>query len=139
MNVPARIEDYAVSQIGRLLDVLALRINRAAKNPGPDEIHDLRVSIRRLSQAVQLFGSLFPAWDEKEILKTLKGMMRLTSEVRNRDIALVFLERSGRPGHRMRLRRERSAYQRQFSVLVRRWNEDDFSSKWRSGLPVGPV
>ncbi len=134
-----RIEVYAVRQLDLLLNILATRINQAAEHPGADEIHDLRVSMRRLSQGVEFFGNLFPAWDTKEILKTLKGMMRLTSEVRNRDIALDFLVKENRRGHRVRLRKERAAYQRQLSVLVRRWRQDDFTSQWRSGLPIGPV
>jgi len=139
VNRPVGIEDYAVDQLERLLKVLTARIAKAAGQPGADEIHDLRVSIRRLSQGVELFGGLFPAWDAQEILKTLKGMMRLTSEVRNRDIALDFLEKSKRRGHRLRLRRERSAYQRQFSAVVRQWRESDFTNQWRRGLPVGTV
>jgi len=133
----AGIEDYAVSQLDRLLTVLASQVRRAAKNPGPAEIHDLRVSIRRLSQGVLLFGGLFPGWDSKEILKTLKSMMRLTSEVRNRDIALEFLGTSEHAAHRRRLEKERSAYQRQFSLMVRRWSEHDYSTKWRGSLPIG--
>jgi CHAD domain-containing protein len=137
MKATLGIEDYAAGQLDQLLRVFGKRIKQTAQTPGPDEIHDLRVSMRRLSQAVQLFGSLFPAWEAEEIVKTLKRMMRLTSEVRNRDIALQFLEESKRTRHRVRLRKERLAYQRQFEATILHWSDQDFSAKWRRGLPAG--
>jgi hypothetical protein len=64
-------------------------------------------------------------------------MMRLTSEIRNRDIALEFLASLKQTRHRPRLVRERLALQREFSEMGRRWNVRDFSVKWRTGLSLG--
>src|ERR1700724_18908 len=85
------IHDYAIEQMNHLLTRLAFQVHRASKTPGPDEIHDLRVSIRRFSQGLLLFSDFFPKWEEKKIKKLLKRMMRVTSEIRNRDIPLEFL------------------------------------------------
>jgi CHAD domain-containing protein len=133
------IRDYAVEQMNHLLTTVAFRIHRAAAKPGSSEIHDLRVSIRRFSQGLRLFSSLFPAWEVKKIKKLLKRMMRVTSEIRNRDIALAFLANLKHPRHRHRLQEERDVYQRQFSEMAQRWSARDFSAKWRSGLSLGGI
>ena len=130
------IHDYAIEQLNHLLTRLAFQLHRAAKTPGPDEIHDLRVSIRRFSQGLLLFSDFFPKWEEKKIKRLLKRMMRLTSEIRNRDIALEFLVKHQHGEHRHRLEQERSNYERQFSEMVRRWSARDFSAKWRNALSL---
>jgi CHAD domain-containing protein len=133
------LQDYAVEQMNRLLTTLAFQVHRAAKKPGPDEIHDLRVSIRRFSQGVQLFSDFFPKWEVKKIRRMLKRMMQLTSSIRDRDITLEFLAESRHAAHRTRLSRERGSYQRQFAQMVRRWSARDFSAKWRNGLSLRGV
>jgi CHAD domain-containing protein len=130
------IHDYAIEQTNRLLTGLAFQVHRAAKQPGPDEIHDLRVSIRRFSQGLQLFSDFFPKWEVKKIRRMLKGMMRLTSSIRDRDITLEFLAESQHTAHRPRLERERGVYQRQFAEMLRRLSGRDFSAKWREGLSL---
>jgi CHAD domain-containing protein len=138
------MHDYAIEQMNRLLTTLAFQVHRAAKKPGPEEIHDLRVSIRRFSQGLQLFADFFPKWEVKKIRRMLKRMMRLTSSIRDRDIALEFLAESEPASsnhgvHHPRLAKERSAYQRRFAEMVRRWSAHDFSAKWRNGLALRGV
>jgi CHAD domain-containing protein len=130
------IRDYALEQMNHLLTGLVFQIHRAAKVPGPEEIHDVRVSIRRFSQGLALFQDLFPPPEVKKIRRRLKRMMRLTSEIRNRDITLDFLAGLKQTRHRPRLVRKRLALQREFSQMVHRWNARDFSAKWRSGLAL---
>jgi CHAD domain-containing protein len=144
VTAESSMHDYAVEQMNRLLTTLAFQVHRAAKKPGPDEIHDLRVSIRRFTQGLELFSDFFPKWEVKKIRTMLKRMMRLTSSIRDRDITLEFLAElqpasSGHNTHRPRLMRERGAYQRQFAEMVRRWSASDFSAKWRNGLSLRGV
>lgn len=139
MTGSANIHDYAIEQMNRLLTSLAFRVHRAAKEPGPDQIHDLRVSIRRFSQGLDLFSDFFPKWEVKKIHRMLKRLMRLTSSIRDRDITLEFLADSQHTVHRARLTRERSTYQRQFAEMLRRWSAQDFSAKWRNGLSLRGV
>ena len=136
-NIPIR--DYAIEQMNHLLTTLTFQVHRAAKAPRSKEIHDLRVSMRRFSQGLRLFGEFFPKWEVKKIRKRLKRMMRLTSEVRNRDIALEFLAKSRIAAHRGRLQKERRAHERQFSDMARRWTARDFSAKWRNGLSLRSI
>jgi CHAD domain-containing protein len=133
------IHDYGIEQMNRLLTTLAYQVHRAAKKPGPDEIHDLRVSVRRFSQGLRLFADFFPKWEVKKIRRMLKRLMRVTSAIRDRDIALDFLADAGHTAHRPRLEKERVTYQRQFSEMLRRWSARDFSAKWRTGLSLDGV
>jgi len=139
MTGKASIHDYAVDQTNRLLTTLAYQVHRAAKKPGPDEIHDLRVSVRRFSQGLELFEEFFPTWEVKKIRKMLKRVMSVTSDIRDRDITLDFLKEAGHAGHQSRVEKERLTYQRQFSEMLRRWTARDFSTKWRNGLSLRSV
>ena len=94
------MRDYALDQMNHLLTRLAFQIHRAAKVPGPEEIHDVRVSIRRFSQGLLLFHDFFPPWEVKKIRRRLKRMMSLTSEIRDRDITLEFLAGLKQTRHR---------------------------------------
>jgi CHAD domain-containing protein len=135
MTAPS-VHDYAIEQMNRMLTALAFQVHRAARKPGPEEIHDLRVSIRRFSQGLDLFSVFFPKSEIKKIRRMVKRMMRLTSSIRDRDIALEFLTEAHHAAHRPRLTRERSGFQRQFTEMVRRWSARDFSAKWRNGLSL---
>ncbi len=139
MTAKISIQDYAVEQMNHLLTTLAYQVHRAAAKPGPDEIHDLRVSVRRFSQGLELFGDFFPKWEVKKIRRVLKRMMSLTSDIRDRDITLDFLAEVGHAPHRPRVEKERVAYQRQFAEMLRRWSAKDFSAKWRNGLSLRSV
>jgi CHAD domain-containing protein len=135
----SNMQDYVLEQMNRLLTRLAFEVHRSAKKPGAGEIHDLRVSIRRFSQGLDLFNDFFPKWEVKKIRRMLKRMMRLTSSIRDRDIALQFLSELQHTEHRPRLTKERRVYQRQFAQMVRRWSARDFSTKWRTGLSLRSV
>lgn len=139
MKAAPGIHEYAVEQMNRLLTTLAFQVHRAAKKPGSTEIHDLRVSIRRFTQGLLLFTGMFPKWEVKKVRRMLKRMMRLTSEIRNRDIALEYLGHLKADNHRERLEKERIQAQRRFAEMVRRWSARDFSAKWRNGLSLRSV
>jgi CHAD domain-containing protein len=135
----APVRDFAIEQMNRLLTTLAFRVHQAATSPGPDQIHDVRVSIRRFSQGLRLFGDFFPKREVKKIGKLLKRMMRLTSEIRDRDITLEYLLEQKHEQHRQRLEKERDVYEREFSEMISRWSGRDFSAKWRRALALRSV
>jgi CHAD domain-containing protein len=136
MTARTGLRDYALDQMHHLLTRLVFQIHRAAKVPVPDEIHDVRVSIRRFSQCLELFEDLFPLREVKKIKRRLKRMLKLTSQIRDRDIALDFLAGLKQTRHRAGLVKKRLALQKEFAQMVRRWNTRDFSSKWRNGLSL---
>lgn len=130
------MRDYALDQMNHLLTALAFQIHRATKVPGPDQIHDVRVSIRRFAQGLLLFADFFPQGEVKKIERRLKRMLRLTSRLRDRDIALEFLANLKQTRHRKRLVAERLTLQREFREMGRRWSAHDFSAKWRGGMSL---
>ena len=86
-----------------------------------------------------MFGDFFPKLEVKKIRRMLKRVMRVTSAIRDRDITLDFLAGTRHAPHRPRVEKERLAYQRQFSEMLRRWSSRDFSTKWRNGLSLRSV
>lgn len=130
------MHDFAVEQMNRLLTTLAFQAHRASRKTGPEEIHELRVSIRRFSQGLQLFSSFFAKSEVKKIRKALKSILQLTSSIRDRDIALDYLPKQHEAAHYLRLTKERNEYQRRFIEMVRRWSARDFSAKWRNALSL---
>ena len=138
MKDPVPIRDFAVSQINRLLTDLAFEAHRATKSSDADAIHDLRVAVRRFDEALRLFPDFFQHREIKKIRKRLNRMMDLTSEIRNRDIALRYLgkEKIKDPVLRESLQRDRRIQEREFARMIRRWTSRDFSAKWRTGLSL---
>ena len=130
------IGDFAFTQMSHLLARLALQVHRAAKKPGADEVHDLRVSIRRFSQGLDLFADFFPRAEAAGIRKKLKALMRLTSSIRDRDITLEFVAGTKHASHRPRLSKERASYQKELAALLRQWTAEEFSTHWRDGLSL---
>src|SRR5262249_30985804 len=82
---------YAADQTVRLLDRLAFQLAATRQAYGPEAVHDLRVAIRRFSQALAVFKASFRRKNLKKIRKSLKPLMTAAGEVRDCDIALKFI------------------------------------------------
>ena len=138
-SVPEEMDRFASVQASRLLGKLAFQVRRAAKHPNEEAIHDLRVSIRRLSQCLREFHQFFPRRETKKILKQLRKVMDLGAEMRNRDIAIELIGKGGRPAELafvQNLRREREQAKRKLTRALVQWRRRDFSRKWRPWLAL---
>src|SRR5437868_4076666 len=138
---PRQISSFAAAQTGKLLADLNARIRDGAQSPDPDVVHDIRVVIRKLNQALVVFKPSFPVQEQKKFGKTLKKMMELSSKVRDSDIALKVLNKSKlKSANRLvpvfTKHRKRTA--RAFTKTLRRWVKRDSVAKWRSAL-VAPA
>lgn len=90
---PPSISKYARHETRACLDHFKTNLRHAAKHPDdPDAIHDLRVSIRRLTQCFRVFHA--PA---KKMRRRLHKIMQHCGAVRNCDIALELLAECGLP------------------------------------------
>lgn len=136
MNPSLPLQIYGGQQIDRLLTQLAKDLRRTQTNSEPDSIHDLRVSIRRLGQALRVFRGFVPEAELKPIRKLLRQMMDLTSEVRNRDIAVELIADSKNNKLKQQLRKDRKAYAERFNQVVREWNAGNVPATWRNALLV---
>lgn len=98
------------ARIGKLDE----QIDLALKNCGEDEVHDFRVAVRRLSQALRVFAELFPGKEARKMRRTLKPALDAAAHVRDLDVDSELLVRLGlRRDHplleKMRSDRERGA------------------------------
>ena len=81
------IREYAQGQASDLLRRMAFQSNRVTRVKQEETVHDLRVSIRRLTQCLRVFEQFFPQDRAKGLRRKLGDILDLASEVRNRDIA----------------------------------------------------
>ncbi len=72
----------------RLLEILTAEMERTAKDPTVDAVHDLRVATRRATAALR---------HHKQIRKQLKAIRNRAAAVRDRDITLALLRRHKLP------------------------------------------
>jgi CHAD domain-containing protein len=138
-SVPEEMDKFASVQASRLLGKLAFQVRHAAKHPNEDAIHDLRVSIRRLSQCLREFHQFFPRHEAKKILKQLGKVMDLAAEMRNRDIAIELIGKDGRPAESAFLANlgpERELAKQKLTRALVQWRRRDFSRKWRPWLAL---
>ena len=95
MPVAAAIEtqQFATRHTRALRRHLALQINRAIKSCDARAVHQVRVAIRRFTQAVAVYKPCFPAKDLRKSRRRLKKIMFAAGEVRNCDVAHKYLLR----------------------------------------------
>jgi CHAD domain-containing protein len=102
------MDKFASAQASRLLGKLAFRVRQAIRHPNEEAVHDLRVSIRRLS--LREFRQFFPRHHTKKILKQLDKVMDMAAGMRNRDVATELIGadlRAAKSALIANLRRER--------------------------------
>src|ERR1700688_2650604 len=92
----APISKYALKQTRVCLQRFKKNLRHTAKHPeDPEAIHDLRVSIRRLSQCFRTFRGLLEPAPVKKLRGRLRKVMDHCGAVRNCDVALNLLQQSG--------------------------------------------
>ena len=90
------ISKLAVKETRSYLRQFKKRLRHTAKHPeDPEAIHDLRVSIRRLTQCFRIFRGLLEPVPVKKLRRRLRKVMDRCGAVRNCDVALDLLRQSG--------------------------------------------
>jgi CHAD domain-containing protein len=131
------IGSFARQQAANRLGNLVFAVRAAAEKPDAEAIHDLRVAIRRLLQSLTVFASLYEDKQLKRIRRRLKRVLDAAGAVRDRDIALEFLDEAGlKRSDRLgkRLVAERAKLERRLADRIVKWSREDFSANWRSEL-----
>jgi len=106
--------EHAREALKARIEKLDGQIDLALKRCGEDEVHDFRVAVRRLSQALRVFAELLPGKEARKMRKTLKPALDAAAHVRDLDVDSELLVRVGlRADHpligKMRQDRERGA------------------------------
>jgi CHAD domain-containing protein len=90
------LSKFAVKETRGYLRQFKKHLRHTAKHPeDPEAIHDLRVSIRRLSQCFRIFRELLAPAPVKKLRRRLRKVMDSCGAVRNCDVALDLLHQSG--------------------------------------------
>ena len=133
------MQDYARRQTGLLVNRLSVAINRAARKGDEQAIHDVRVSMRRLSRCLKVFAPLYPDGSWKKIRRRIAGLMAAAGAVRDCDIALELIGRAGirrRTALAAQLAALRRKTGRELLLEIRRWKARDYPREWRSRLEL---
>jgi CHAD domain-containing protein len=130
------METFAARKLLELIDRTVFALHDAVRLQGPDAVHRLRVSIRRLQQGLRVFEQFLRASGTKRVRNQLKKTMRAAGELRNHDIAVQLVQKHRRDIPELRVARQASKveFQRVLRGIVRK----DLSIQWREdlGLPT---
>lgn len=128
------MRDYAVAKTLELLRSAAEACLAAAQSPGGEPVHRMRVSIRRLQQALRLFSQYFHVRGVRRLRKELKQIMEPAGELRNFDIAMPLVRQLGSPMPQL-AERKTAAKQRLTEALAQVALPDVFE-RWRGMLGI---
>lgn len=102
------MKQFARSQVAALFNRLEKTLHRAAQKQNAEAVHQMRVSIRRFDQCLTVFEQYVPERASKKLRKHLRRVMRLSSKVRDLDIAISFLKKQRFPAGNLVDQRERA-------------------------------
>ncbi|MCW5980084.1 MAG: CHAD domain-containing protein [Bryobacteraceae bacterium] len=122
------------------LGKLAFQIATASKGADEEAVHDLRVAIRRFDETLSIFRALVPRKAARKIRRRLRDIRKSAGEVRDRDIALGFLAKSGvgeEDALWTAIAGERKVAESSLGKQLKRWNGANLSRKWRADLQLG--
>jgi CHAD domain-containing protein len=137
------LAEFAEAQAAERLETLAANLRQAGKQPGQAApIHDLRVSIRRFTQALRVFKDLWDRGHHRKMRRKLRKLMDLCAAVRNCDIAVEVLEAAGVPAAgdlKAYLRKRRLQAESGLSEQLEGWKAQETLRPWRGWLrlPAG--
>ena len=126
------IEQYGRTKTAELLEDVVAALTAAAQAPDPDAIHKMRVSIRRLQQAIRLFKQFLRKKGVQKVRDDLREVMTAAGNVRNYDIAIGLVKKAR--GTTEQLQVDRAAARDQFSAMLRSAARPGFDREWRTAL-----
>lgn len=89
------VPQFAREELQSRMDRVLAEIGRAIQQPDDEAVHDLRVSIRRFSQALRAFASVLPGKGSRKIRARLRVVLDAAAVVRDLDVGLELLRDVG--------------------------------------------
>jgi len=132
------VREYAVERISTLIETFVQQLDRASKERDEEAIHDLRVSIRRLSESLRVFRQFFPEVAVRKVRRRLRRLMDFAAVVRDSDIALQLLAAAGMPDGPLAetVRAQRDQAESDLHLEICRWKRRDYPSRWPHRLEL---
>jgi CHAD domain-containing protein len=93
-------------------------IEQTIADPGEDPVHDMRVAIRRLSQALRMFAALFPAREARAMRQALKPALGAAAVARDLDVGMELLRKEQLPAEHALLARMTAERRRAGLALI---------------------
>jgi CHAD domain-containing protein len=125
--------EYAARNIGGLIGKVAEESSKAAEDASEDSIHDLRVSIRRLSETLRVFEDVLPDDSAADIRKALRQAMHPAGTIRNHDIA-GDLARKAKVEVGASFQKDRATAVQELCDVLGKWNRDGIFDVWKAEL-----
>lgn len=130
---------FAAKSGDRLLEGVTTQIERTVRECGTDEVHDLRVSIRRFTRILAVMKACFPRAESRRVRRALKRIMEQAGAVRNYDIAMRLVEKvemseslaEESAALLQQLQGGRDEAARTLTATLRRWEQRDLPANWR--------
>ena len=133
LPLSAYVREQLLARLVRLEEEWA----RCAEHSGADSVHDLRVAIRRLREALRLFKSLFPKQQRKQVRTELSLNMSLAGRTRDIDIARDSFARADvqlSPELVLHLSNERAVAEAALRASLSAGLRSGFGARWRDTL-----
>lgn len=129
------LEEYARHILARYLEKVVAEAHRASEDPAEEPVHDLRVSIRRWSQALRVFTDLLPRGAARKLRKATRALLDAAGATRDYDIGAGLLRKESlRRDHPLfaawAADRQRASLAVRAHVLLMESAQD--AAKWRS-------
>jgi CHAD domain-containing protein len=133
LPLSAYVREQLEARMARLEEEWA----RCAEHSDADSVHDLRVAIRRLREALRLFKSLFPKQQRKQVRSELSLTMSLAGRTRDLDSARDSFARADvelSPELALHLSNERAIAEAALRASLSAGILSGFGKRWRSTL-----
>lgn len=129
---PSTMRDYTVVKLFHYIDTACAALCQAAQDPHEEAVHDMRVAIRRLQQAIRLFKQYLDPKGVKRVKDRLRAVMDIAGELRNRDIAIELVGDEG--GDTSELQKQRIECQRMLEQALQGYATPYLAEFWRNEL-----
>ncbi len=120
----------AAPQAIELLDALTSAVRRAAHSSAAENVHKIRVAIRRLNQSLAMLNA--PAQQIEKMKRVLKVIMGFAGKTRDYDISIKLAEKA-KASRRLlvRLRKRRAAAAKLLVLDLQKWLELGTAGRWK--------
>ncbi len=133
------MRQFVQSETAALLEKFSAKLEATADLADAHAIHDLRVSIRRLSRCLRVFSEYYPGHSWKKVRKQLSKVMDYAGAARDCDIAIELLAEAKVAASSaliVRLQKRRQQAGDDLQKACRRWKDAAITKKWHKKLDL---